>query len=207
MVADPRSLVEKTRGLLRFGFLPPPLDGMQTLERMGFLYESIGRFAVRSSGIALEIGCYKGCSAVFLARACLRKGIDRIYAIDLFTGTPSWRQTIDTFEEARARLARYGLLSHVTLVRSHSQRYDWTEPIDVLHLDADHEYPAVSADIRKYAPFLAPRGIVIFDDYDAEHPGVRRAVHEWLLERQDMEIVGLHHPGPAWGSVCLRRSS
>ena len=70
------------------------------------------------------------------------------------------------------------------LLRSHSLAYPWDKTIDVFHLDADHEYQAVTNDIEKFAPFLADEGIIVFDDYDAAHPGVKQAVHELLLKRR-----------------------
>lgn len=75
---------------------------MQNYARMKFLYDSVRRFAPRSDAVALEIGCYRGCSTIFLAKACRRSGIPRVYAMDLFTGTPSWNQKFDTYETANA---------------------------------------------------------------------------------------------------------
>lgn len=184
----------------------PPLGGMQNLARMRFLYDSILRFAERTSDVALEIGVCEAGSLVFLVKACLRKGITHIYGMDLFTGTPSWHQKFDTYEIAEERLRRYKLHRSTTLVRSHSAEYTWSKAIDVLHLDADHEYRAVITDIRKYSPFLVEGGLMILDDYDACHPGVRRAVHELLLE-DEYEIVAINYEGLEWGSVCLRKRS
>ena len=77
---------ESRYGRLVLGFPVPPHDGMQNLTRMKFLHDTILRFAERSSGVALEVGCFMGGSTVFLAKACLRKGISDIYAMDLFSG-------------------------------------------------------------------------------------------------------------------------
>ena len=136
-----------------------------------------------------------GGSTVFLAKACLRKGISDIYAIDLFSGTPSWNQTFDTYEATRKRMTAYQLDRHVTLIRSNSLDYAWDRKIDVFHLDADHEYQAVANDIDKYIPFLADEGIAVFDDYDAAHPGVKKAMHELLLKRPQFEVVAVNFEG------------
>jgi len=190
-------LLEKAYGLLTFGFLIPPFGGMQNFTRMRFLYNSILRYAKRSSGIALEIGVCEAGSIVFVARACLRKEITRIYAIDLFP--------LGMMEAAKRRIRKHSLDQHVTLMKSHSLECTWTKPIDVFHLDADHTYEAVISDIRKYAPFVTRGGIVIFDDYDASHPGVRKAVSELLLEKDEFEIVAINYEGQAYGSICLRK--
>lgn len=200
-----RETFEELYGLLYFSFPIPPYDGMQNFTRMKFLYDSILKFATCSSGVALEVGCFKGCSTVFLAKACLKRGIKEVYAIDLFTGTPSSRQTFDTYEQASHRLNNYNLYDNVRLIRAHSLEYDWHKQIDVFHLDADHAYEAVVADIRRYIPFVNDGGIVILDDYDAAHPGVRRAVHELLLAREEFDVVDVHYEGLEYGSICLRR--
>jgi len=83
--------------------------------------------------------------------------------------------------------------------------YNWRKQIDVLHLDADHSYEAVVQDIKKYAPFITDGGIIIYDDYDNTHPGVRKAVHEFVLIREDFEIIGVHYEGLEHGSICLRK--
>lgn len=196
----------KIRELIHFGFIGPPYDGMQNFPRMKFLYDSVVEFASCASGVALEIGCHKGCSTIFLSKACLRKGIHTIYAIDLFTGTPTQNQQFDTYVDATSRIKKYGLENNITLIRTHSLDCDWEKAIDVLHIDADHGYSAVKEDMVKFIPFVNDGGIVIFDDYDTAHPGVQKAVHE-LVGEGDFEIVGVHSPGPAWGSICLRKKT
>lgn len=151
------------------------------------------------------MGVYNAGSTVYLGKAALRSGIDRIYGIDLFSGTPSWNQAIDTYSTAVARLERYGLKGKVELIRSHSLEYDWTEKIAVLHLDADHEYSAVVADLGKYAPFVGDEGIIVFDDYDTEHSGVLRAAHELLMGPLGFEIAAVNYQRPEYGSLCVKR--
>lgn len=190
--------------LASLGFLPPPTDGMQSLGRMRFLSQSILAFAPRAGGDALELGCYMAGSTVYLAKASAKRGVARVSAIDLFTGTADWGQAFDTFEAARNRLDRAGL-GNVTLIRSDTQAYEWTAPLAVLHVDADHAYEAVRADIAKYVPLLVPGGIVVFDDYDRSHSGVQHAVHELLANDSSLQIVAVHYEGPEWGSICLKR--
>jgi hypothetical protein len=78
--------------------------------------------------------------------------------------------------------------------------------IDVLHIDGDHDYQAVLMDINKYISFLNKHGIVIFDDYDDAHPGVKKAVHEMLVEYDDLSIVSVNNNTCEYGSICIRRS-
>lgn len=191
-----------------FGFWPPLDPGMQTFGRMRFLYDMVSRHASRVSGNALEIGCFKGCSTVYLAKACAGVGITKVRSIDLFTGTPGWGQTFDTFDEANERMRRYGISRFVELIRADSREYRCPdESIDVLHVDGDHSYGAASADIERFAPLVSPGGLVVFDDYDASHEGVVRAVHELLARDRSFTVVAVNHRGEEWGSLCLRRAT
>jgi len=202
-----QSGTQKMHGLLTLGFATPPSDGMQNFTRMKFLYDAVRTMAPKTGGVALEIGVYNAGSTVYLAKAAARNGIDRVVGIDLFTGTPSWNQEIDTLPKALERLAEYGLAEYVTLIRSHSLQYEWKEPIAVLHLDADHEYSAVAADIARYAPFVIEEGIIIFDDYDTDHPGVCRAAHEFLSRNPEFEVAAVNYQRPEYGSLCVKRAA
>jgi len=106
---------------MHFGFTTP-MDDMQNISRMRFLYDSVLTFGGKTSGVALEIGVFKGCSLIFLAKACLKLKISQIYGMDLFTGTPSWGQHFDTFDVTTNRLATYSLSKNVNLLRQNSQQ-------------------------------------------------------------------------------------
>jgi hypothetical protein len=55
------------------------------------------------------------------------------------------------------------------------------ESLDWVHIDARHDYASVVADIRAWAPKVAPCGWLSGDDYQAEWwPGVVRAVSDTL---------------------------
>lgn len=51
-------------------------------------------------------------------------------------------------------------------------------PIDLLFIDADHEYPQVKKDIENYLPLVKSGGIVGFHDYYNVKFGVKTAVDE-----------------------------
>jgi methyltransferase family protein len=197
-------VADHIRCLHELGFVLPPLERMQNYARLKFLHDCILRFAP-GKGVALEVGCYKCSAMVFIAKACAKKQVQHIYAMDLFTGTPSWNLSVDYFEDAQQKLARYGLRDQVTLIRAHSLQYPWKDPIAVLHVDADHAYEAVWQDIQKYTAFLVEGGIVVFDDYDTDHPGVMKAVHRLLAVDGHYEVAAANYQGHEFGSLCLRR--
>lgn len=186
-------------------FALPPLDGMQDPVRLRFLFDCIVAFADGALGEGLEIGCYRGCSTVVLAQAARQRGFHRVTAIDLFTGTPGWGQTFDTEADCRTRLQRFGVADLVQLVRADSAALPWQQPLALLHVDGDHSHQAVRRDIERYLPHLVPGGIVVFDDYDAAHPGVVAAVHELLAADPALLVVACNNHRPDTGSICVQR--
>jgi len=62
---------------------------------------------------------------------------------------------------------------------------------DVVYIDGGHTEPEVSADIVGYFPLLRKGGLAFGDDYDAEHPGVVRAVDSFCGSRRiELELDG-----------------
>jgi predicted O-methyltransferase YrrM len=115
-------------------------------------------FAERAQAV-VELGCYEGKTAVAMASRC--KG--------LIT-------TVDTFPRGRLGL-RYGEI----ITRAHVRRMGagnvrvlrattteaargWTTPVDLLFVDADHSYQAVSADYAAWLPKVRVGGHVALHD-------------------------------------------
>ena len=181
----------------------PDLGNMMTEEKCELLYNLVLRH--RRPGIIVEVGCYRGCSTAYLAKAGMEAGMIALYAIDTFTGTGGQKQTYSDF---MTTMRINGLDHFVVPVRGKSTDVaaTWTRPIEILHIDADHRYEAVKSDIESWTPFLTVGGIVIFDDYDACHEGVVRAIHE-LLTTQRYQVIELvpEDDSGAWGSVACRK--
>src|ERR1700730_16031012 len=89
-------LTDQIRCRIELGFALPQLETMQSYRRLKFLYDCILRFAP-STGVALDVGCYKCTATVFIAKACARKHIRHTYAMDLFTETSSLNSSVDYF--------------------------------------------------------------------------------------------------------------
>jgi predicted O-methyltransferase YrrM len=123
----------------------------------------------------VEIGSARGRSSCIFALACLHNKSGHVYAIDPH-GTNDWsdigtRGTTDNFQ--RERLADYALSDRCTVMVSTSQdaAKDWVRPIDLLFIDGDHSYAAVSHDFHAFHPFLTPDALVLFHDSGWEHNG------------------------------------
>ena len=75
-----------------------------------------------------------------------------------------------------------------------------------MHIDGDHAYVAVKADINNYTPLLNLGGVLIIDDYDFIHPDVMRATQE-LIDSGKFKIIGevREIPGQGYGSIALMK--
>jgi hypothetical protein len=63
---------------------------------------------------------------------------------------------------------------------------DFKEPIDLLFIDADHDYEAVRADLCAWMPKLIPNGWLFLHDWGWAQ-GVKCAIHEVVMPLQTNE--------------------
>jgi len=141
-----------------------------------------------NDGRILEIGCYLGRSSAAIASAC-RGTSKHIFCMDTFCGNDSdfvngensisWEGD-DFFGVYDANLRKAGLRSFVTPLRgmSHDLVACWCEPLDMLFIDAGHEYEDVLRDVELYFPFVKQGGIVALHDVTPGWPGVYRVWNE-----------------------------
>jgi MMP 1-O-methyltransferase len=57
---------------------------------------------------------------------------------------------------------------------------DWTRPIDLLFIDANHEYRAVLRDFNNWVPFVKRGGVVALHDVGEVYDGPKRVVAEMM---------------------------
>ncbi len=68
--------------------------------------------------------------------------------------------------------------------------------IDLLYIDAAHDYESVTADLAAWEPYMKPDGLMIFDD--ANFPGVAHAM-------ADAGSRGWRHVDSTGTMVAVRR--
>ena len=100
------------------------------------------------------------------------------------------------------------LVSNIkTHLSCHENRYIWhrqpsttitneqipDESLDLVFIDADHSYEAVSADLPFWWKKVKKGGWLLGDDYASCHPGTRRAVNEWS-KKNNMVLRFLYKP-------------
>jgi predicted O-methyltransferase YrrM len=159
--------------------------------------------------LIVEVGSWVGETALALNRGCPQA---HIHCVDTWRGSPS-----DLTSAMAVRYGRNAVLGafvkntegkpiQAKVGTSKGAAAEWSEPIDMLFIDAEHTYEALKSDIEAWWPHLKPGGILAIHDYrDAQFPGVTKAfdekfgsavVHEypstvaWVVK--DGEAAGAH---------------
>lgn len=177
--------------------MPAKYDAHGWNDKNPILSDIIGK--LRPQRI-IEVGTWKGASAIAMARARLRHDTDfEMICVDTWLGAPEfWTNTSDPQRYLSLQLQNGyptvyytflnnmlcdGLQPYVTPFPATSfvaQRWFGAKQLqaDMIYIDAAHEYEEVAADIRNWWKILRPGGIMIGDDYQTVWPGVIRAVEE-----------------------------
>jgi len=152
--------------------------------------------------IVLELGVWKGGSSIHMAksmRALEYPGV--VIAVDTWLGSWEHWENQERFADLILTFG-YPSLYHTFLanVVAHGvQDYIIPLPLDsanaafvisrkniqpaIIYIDAGHDYDAVTSDLHRWWPILAPGGVLIADDYDTVGvvwPSVRAAVDDFL---------------------------
>ena len=140
------------------------------------------------SKIIVEIGCWKGCTT----RALADNTSGTVYAVDTFKGSVNEEkhQRLDehpedwlynTFLTNTAGIPNL-ILMRMTSVEAAAELAKKNVKVNMVFLDASHDYDSVKADILAWTPLLAPRGLLCGHDRDWD--GVRQATNELVPNRQ-----------------------
>lgn len=148
----------------------------------------------QKSGVIVELGGEYGRSAAEFAWAT--QGFDyQIITIDQFpTNHPVVGDLLATYTR---HLKAAGLFDRVITYRSDSSAFAprmQDASLDILLIDAAHDYNGVKRDIEAWWSKVKPGGVIIFHDYANEHGGqkhhyshyeVKQAVDEWHKQHPD----------------------
>jgi len=151
--------------------------------------------------LIIEVGTWKGASAIHMAKTCLEQGIDdfEIVCIDTFLGAVEhWNGTSHKFTFRNGRPIIYDVFIN-NVVEAGLQKYITPFPVDahsgyqvlkgfgvqadMIYIDASHDYEAVKNDIMNTIPLLRAGGVLLGDDY--RYPDVNKAVSDTLLKVSD----------------------
>ncbi len=160
--------------------------------------EHVFRNTERGCAITIvEVGSYCGRATVVLALAVLGAGMKegRVAAIDPHDG---WVTTLQqdriqmdpTSERFKCNIAAAGLAGIVEMIRLPSTDVHWDRPVDLLYIDALHDYSSVSTDFNHFVRWLRKGGLAAFHDYGPHFPGVQRFVNELLGSQRYTSVLG-----------------
>jgi hypothetical protein len=155
-------------------------------------------------GFIIEVGTWKGASALTMAEALEREGIDgRILCVDTWLGALEFWSDQSDPERFGALECRHGypsvyyrFLANVKHAGQQGRIVPFPLPssaaalwlmrtdlrADLIYLDGSHEEEDVYQDLLDYHGLLAPGGVIFGDDWG--WAGVRAAVERFAAERR-----------------------
>jgi len=153
--------------------------------QMSTLYPIVKGLAPNS--LIVEIGTYHGRSARFFS---LSNPEVKIITIDIVKnpgGAGHPRHPEGGLFIDREVLEGGNIFQIVGESGEISKGFNWK--IDLLFIDDGHTYEDVWRDIKVWTPFVKPGGYVVFHDYCPRHPGVIKAVDEWMSDNKEFTKV------------------
>lgn len=115
--------------------------------------------------LGVEIGSYEGRSAVWTLQNMLTHPDSRLVCIDIWTNK-------DVEKNFDRNMVNAELSTRVRKLKGDAQKVlkGLWEPTDFCYVDADHVARSVVAQIAIMWPILKKGAIVVFDDYEWQHP-------------------------------------
>ncbi len=184
-----KALVTLGRGKLR-GYFGVSRDLLRAIAVEGMIQPDECLLLMRLAsqvreGVIVEIGSYRGRSAIALAMGASRGPSAPVYAIEPhedFTGVLGGRFGPDDKKVFQRNIERAGLSRaiHLTSATSETAAKSWNLEIGLLWIDGDHRYEAVKKDFELWSPFLNTDGRIAFDDSTVEGLGPHTLIEEIL---------------------------
>jgi predicted O-methyltransferase YrrM len=161
----------------------------------GFLLENEARFlgmmaaVAPRQGVIVEIGSFKGKSAVMLGKLAEHYGFGPIIAIDPHNfhndelAEHRSAPGANSYDEFLRNIESAGVAPYVEVHRAFSTEVakTWNRPIRLLWIDGDHSYSGAKADFDGFMPHMVPGGFVAIHDALHEFAGPIRVFVEDIL--------------------------
>jgi len=158
--------------------------------------------------VIVEIGSWMGQSSIVLSKGIHNKINGKVYCIDPFDSkiesiTDEMRaQVHDTcnrqntiYDIFLTNIERAGVAGSIQVLKGFSYEFasTWNLPIDLLFIDANHNFEATYKDFVDWSVFVKPRGYVVFHDVELPsknakfYEGPGRVIEKLLIGNQDYE--------------------
>ena len=119
--------------------------------------------------LVLEIGTFKGWSAIIMAQA--REDV-KIITLDNYEGIPE-DNIYSSVDEVNNNIRFSGCVKQILNLKLNSFDYKVKQMFDLIFIDGDHTFEGVKHDFEKFLSFVKKDGFILFHDYDNED-GVTR---------------------------------
>jgi len=141
-------------------------------------------------GVFVELGCYMGHSVIYMATLAKESGKKiEIHAVDTFKGSKEHKNKdffTDYYENIRACGVQDYIKTHIGKTGDIHKIFA-EKSIDLLFIDASHEYEDVKNDIILWSPKV--KGVISGHDYCDAWPGVLKAVDELYPNAKKLKSV------------------
>lgn len=139
--------------------------------------------AAPKGGVIVELGSYRGKSTVALAWGAQQSGAT-VWAIDPHESYKQGETDFGPLDNSAflQNIVRMEVSDVVRVINLPAEEVSiiWHRPIDVLFLDANHEYEFIDRDFRQWAVAVKVQGVIAMHDTGGNWPGVTRFVEELL---------------------------
>lgn len=147
---------------------------------------------VPDNGTIIELGTWKGRSLCSIADIIKRKNL-KVYAVDTFEGTSNEgdahqeTKEIDLQQTFKDNVKKFGLNPTIFAMTTNeaSKQIPNTTKFDLIFIDADHSFEAVTQDIENWVPKC--KGIIAGHDF--ERDGISRAVNSAFSDVKSKGLV------------------
>lgn len=163
-------------------------------------------------GKLVEVGCWKGRTTLCLCLASKEENLN-IYCVDTFLGSAEHQEELKgatTLNEFIDNISSFGFLDRIIIQQGYSieiSKLHKDLSIDVVFIDASHDYENVKNDIETWYPKLKVGGYMIGHDYpDPNNPdsGFRelmKAVDEGVKNNNRFKEFGVLFG--IWGAIKI----
>jgi predicted O-methyltransferase YrrM len=170
------------------------IGGWLTDAEANALFELARRWAPERDAVVVELGSWQGRSSMLLGSGLAGKQNPRLFCVDPFGQDENssyqaefYQPEISTMHLSlegafNRNIRRCGLTEIVHPIKGYS--FDavrhWKDPIDILFIDASHEYESVHRDVLLWTPFVKVGGVIALHDVSPVWPGPSRVMAEDL---------------------------
>jgi len=187
------------------GYPATHIDGWMAAEFQQHFMQALKLVNTKNPTI-IEVGTWKGLSANTMAHICkLDHKEPVIICIDTWLGSPEHMEgesassdmervnglptLFQTFLKNTKAHGNDDVVYPFPIASTQGAHYLTGKDmkVDIIYIDAGHEYEAVLMDIKLYWELLKTGGVMIFDDW--KWPGVQRAIKEFANLHSDSQLA------------------